>query len=228
MKKTLFVAYCLAITIVFTLVAVVNAHTFFETITAFIYLPLVFYFTKELIRRTHPSASWRIRPAAADTIVKAPPFPITKKQLQDASVISPIPERGRVFDVDRRIFLKLIGSAGISIFMLALFTRKAQAAFFGSVPGPGTVALKNTAGTKIDPAEKHPTDPYTIAQIDDTSSATYAYYGFQDKSGNWYILQETISGSSQGNYRYVKGSSSFSTNWTNRATQTYDTFENTF
>lgn len=126
------------------------------------------------------------------------------------------------FDIDRRMFLKLIGSAGITLFLFSIFTKKAEGAFFGSVPGPGTISLKDTTGAKIDPAVKQPTDGYTLAQVDDGVSNTY--YGYLNKDGAWYILRED----SSSNYRYSKGSSSFSTNWTNRASLTYDYFDVVF
>ncbi len=83
------------------------------------------------------------------------------------------------YDPERRKFLKLIGAAGGAIFLTAIFTKKAEASFFGSMPGPGTVAIKNTQGVAIDPAEKKPTDGYSITEIDDTGSDTY--YGFVNK-----------------------------------------------
>lgn len=124
-------------------------------------------------------------------------------------------------DADRRMFIKLIASAGLSIFFLSLFTKKAHAAFFGSVPGPGTVAIKDSTGTLIDPAKHHPTDGYKITDLDDSSPA---YYGFVDKTGNWFIMKEDSSGA----YRYTKGASSYSTNWTGRAGLSYDYFDNVF
>lgn len=228
MKKTLFISYCLAITIVFTLVSIVSARSLFETIAAIFYLPLVLYFLKELLRRRTHFFSHPVAAARSET--KATPFPITREQLQDNLAAAPIPERGRVIDADRRVFLKLIGSAGISVFMLALFTKKAQAAFFGSVPGPGVVALKDTAGNKIDPALHHPTAGFKIAQLDDTSSSTYAYYGFVNKTGAWYLQRETLTGVDTGQYLYSTGPSAFSTAWTNRASPTpaYATFDSTF
>ena len=137
---------------------------------------------------------------------------------------APTPAVARVTqrqDPDRRMFLKLIGSAGLSMFFLSLFTKKAGAAFFGSVPGPGTVSLKDSGGTQIDPAQRHPTDGYKIAQLDDASPS---YYGFTNKDGAWFIMKED----SSGNYRYSKGTSGFSTNWTNRAGLTYDYFDVVF
>jgi len=66
------------------------------------------------------------------------------------------PEKLPRVDIDRRQFLKLISSAGLTLFLFSIFAKRAQAAFFGSVPGSGTVALKDTTGTPIDPAIKTP------------------------------------------------------------------------
>lgn len=126
-----------------------------------------------------------------------------------------------IFDRDRRMFIKLIGSAGLTVLFFSLFTKKAHGAFFGSVPGPGTVAIKDIAGVQIDPAQNHPTDGYKISQLDDS---TPSYYGFIRKDGAWFIMKEE----SNGDYRYTKGASSFSTNWTDRASLTYGYFDAIF
>jgi hypothetical protein len=125
-------------------------------------------------------------------------------------------------DVDRRLFLKLIGSAGFSVFMMSIFTSKAHASFFGSLPGSSAIQIKDSSGTKIDPAQEHATDGYEVTEIDDASAP--AYYGFVNATGAWYITREA----SDGSYRYAKGSSSFSTNWTGRAALTYDYYYNVF
>lgn len=65
---------------------------------------------------------------------------------------------------------------------------------------------------------------YKAANMD---TSTPAYYGFVDKDGNWYIMKEATSGSVK-TYTYCKGTSGYATAWTNRATQTYDTYDNTF
>ena len=96
--------------------------------------------------------------------------------------------------------------------MFSLFTKKAEAAFFGSVPGPGTISIKDTTGAKIDPAVKHPTDGYKISRLDDSSPA---YYGFTNKDGAWFIMKEDANGS----YTYAVGSTAFATNWSNRANE---------
>lgn len=122
----------------------------------------------------------------------------------------------------KRKFIKIIGGSGLGILLLAIFKPKsAEAAFFGSVPGPGTVAIKDSNDNKIDPAIKSPTDAYGVTEIDDSVPS---YYGFVNKDGAWYITKENNDGS----YRYNKGTGSFSSNWSNRAGLTYDYFDATF
>lgn len=125
-----------------------------------------------------------------------------------------------IVDLDRRKFLKLIGGTSLGFAVLSLvMPHKASAAFFGSVPGPGTVALKDSSGNQIDPSERSPTDGYNISEIDD--AALPSYYGFVDKDGRWYISKEDSAGS----YRYTKGASDFATNWTDRTSLTYNYFD---
>jgi hypothetical protein len=145
--------------------------------------------------------------------------PVTVQYAAEISETEAPPLKG-VADIDRRKFLKLIGGTSLGFAVLSLvMPQKASAAFFGSVPGPGTVALKDSQGNQIDPSEKGPTDGYSISEIDD--DALPSYYGFVDKDGRWYISKEDSAGS----YRYTKGNSSFSTNWGNRAALTYDYFD---
>jgi hypothetical protein len=133
------------------------------------------------------------------------------------------PEKKRM-DANRRAFIKLIGSAGVSLFLFSVFTKRAQGAFFGSVPGPGVVALKDTSGAQIDPAIKLPTDGYKISEIDDSSPS---YYGFVDKDGEWFIMKE----SSTGQYKYYKKTGTddtFTVEWPNRGGFTYLYFDSIF
>jgi hypothetical protein len=148
-------------------------------------------------------------------VVTTPEEAIATLQVEDETAPSRI-------DVDRRLFLKLIGSAGFSVFMMSIFTSKAHASFFGSLPGSSAIQIKDSTGTKIDPSQEHPTDGYEVTEIDDASAP--AYYGFLNASGSWYITREA----SDGSYRYTKGSSNFSTNWTGRAGLTYDYYSNVF
>ena len=132
-------------------------------------------------------------------------------------------EEEEVSEEKRRAFIKLLAGAGAGVFLTSLLNPgKASAAFFGSVPGPGVIAIKDSTDTKIDPSIKSPTDGYGISNVD---SASYpAFYGFVNKDGAWYILQENP----QNTFLYSKGASSFSTNWTGRAGLTYGTYDVTF
>lgn len=191
-----------------------GSSNFSDLIPAILFYPLAIYFFLMLL----PTRS------------RSPQLPTVKELRNPKPKIAPAvvhKEKDVPSNVDknRRMFLKLIGSAGLSLFFFSIFTKKAEAAFFGSVPGPGTVAVKNIAGSQIDPAEKQPTDGYRITQLDDAS--TPAYYGYVDKTGAWFIMKED----SSGNYRYVRGASGFTnaaTGWPNRANLTYDYFDAIF
>ena len=63
---------------------------------------------------------------------------------------------------------------------------------------------------------------YMPCDRDDAGTGT-TYDGFQDKGGNWYIMQTTTVGSVL-SYRYFAGTSNYSTNWTNRIGLAYDYF----
>jgi hypothetical protein len=178
-------------------------------------LPLLYYLGKELRRK--PKRKKIVEPAIFEQAVAKPTQAILAGEAEEG-----IPLPG-VDDSNRRLFLKLVGSTGLSIFFMAILGKSsAQAAFFGSVPGPGTVGVKNIAGSPIDPAEAQPTDGYTITEVDD--STTPSYYGFVHKTGAWYITKED----STGGYRYAKGPSAFSTGWTGRAGLSYDYFDAVF
>ncbi|MBI4099386.1 hypothetical protein HY440_00085 [Candidatus Microgenomates bacterium] len=209
----LLLAYNFILTTIMAVTGFVGARSEPQIISAAFFTPLAIYFWQFVI----PKKGHQIP-------VNNLGFEILQVVPARAPRLKKIPQEekpGRHFDVDRRMFLKLIGSAGMTLFLFSVFTKKAEASFFGSVPGPGTVALKDTTGTLVDPAIKQPTDGYKISEIDDSSPA---YYGFIEKTGKWFIMKEDSSGA----YRYTKGDSSFSTNWTSRASLTYDYFDAIF
>lgn len=72
-------------------------------------------------------------------------------------------------------------------------------------------------------AVTNPIDGYQIADLDE--STTSKYYGFVNKSGSWYIMKNDTTTNT---FRYTKGSSAYPTNWTGRASLTYDYFNNVF
>lgn len=184
----------------------VAAKSLPQFFTAFLFSPLLIYFIGKILPKRNKAIKL---PTKREVVIEK----------EDSKEVTKLKKEG--VDIDRRAFLKLIGTAGLSLFLFSMFTKKAEAAFFGSVPGPGTVSVKNIAGDKIDPSEKQPTDGYKITDLDDSSPA---YYGFVNKDGGWFIQKEGTSG----DYRYAKGSSGYSSNWTGRAALSYDYFDNVF
>jgi len=202
-----------------TLSAFLKAESSAQIISSVIFFPLFLYFLDLVIPKRQKAIV--IQPIKL-LVKKKTSFAEASKVKQKISKKAPeVVEEGEL-DIDRRVFLKIIGSAGAGLFLLSIFTKKTHAAFFGSVPGPGTIAIKDSSGTVIDPAIKTPTDGYKISEIDDASSP--AYYGFIDKTGAWFIMKEDSSGA----YRYVKGDSGFSSNWTNRANLSFGYFDAIF
>jgi hypothetical protein len=217
MSKILFF-YNFLISAIITVTGLASAQTLNQAIFALLFLPLVIYFIQKLKGGLSPIHVALKAKALLPTTYLPPPELVTPTQALEGQELTYL----EVQDLNRRLFLKLIGTAGLTTFFFALFTKSSHAAFFGSVPGPGTVSLKDTAGNKIDPAEKQPTDGYEICEMDDNQLP--GYYGFVNKTGHWYIAREGNGGA----FRYIAGSSDFSTNWTNRAALVYDLFNNVF
>ncbi|MBI5126898.1 hypothetical protein HZA76_00365 [Candidatus Roizmanbacteria bacterium] len=219
MKKFL-IYYSFVIVSVMTLVSFLKAQSSAHLISAIIFFPLFAYFIELVIPRR--------RKAIAIIL------PV-KKELEKTSVTAKTvakkgkTEEGEVVnegvDNDRRVFLKIIASAGAGLFMMSIFTKKTHAAFFGSVPGPGTISVKDSTGAVIDPAIKTPTDGYKITEIADTTSP--AYYGFVNKDGAWFIMKEDSTATP--NYSYVKGTGlpgdTFAAKWLIKGTLGYDYFD---
>jgi hypothetical protein len=212
-SNKILIVYSFFICLFLTIVGIFSAKNITQLLSSFIFLPLIFYFGTKMLHFLKPNPKKVIVKKKKESLPEIYP----KNQVAIEPEIVP-----GVADNDKRLFLKLIGSTGFSLLLMALFTKKAQAAFFGSVPGPGVVAIKDSAGNKIDPAEKNPTDGYEITNIDD--SGTPAYYGFVKKTGAWYIMEEGASGT----YRYAKGDSGFSTAWGTKELQSYGYFNNVF
>lgn len=207
--------YNFIITTLFAVTSLFSAKAFNQTIFALLFIPMAAYFFRLLFRRG-------LRPTLQSTVSLLPTTYIPPESATLPTVEGEELTNLEVKDINRRLFLKLIGTAGITTFLFAIFTKSSHAAFFGSMPGPGTLSLKDTQGNKIDPAEKQPTDGYEISEVDD--SATPAYYGFVNKDGGWYIAKEGTGG----DYRYYRDSGNFATGWSTRVSLVYDYFNNVF
>lgn len=95
----------------------------------------------------------------------------------------------------------------------------------------GSVVAKNTViydelGNAITLLSKDDVlDCYQTSDIDE-ASATVTYIGKIDRAGNWYI--EKIDSTTGTTFRFIKGTSGYTTNWTNRAGLTYGYFDAIF
>ncbi|MEN8252779.1 MAG: hypothetical protein ABFQ62_00160 [Patescibacteria group bacterium] len=228
--------YSLLITILLIISTVIYSSNFLQLLFTLIFLPFLFYFLNDsydhkkikqnfLFLVNNKSQNYQAPVKDLPTIIdKENQQIIATNTKSEAVQLEEITEdKAQIRDYSRRKFLKIVGGSGFSlVVMMFLMPQKASASFFGSNPAPGLVSIKDSSGIKIDPAEKTPTDGYTISEIDDASSPSY--YGFIHKDGAWYIAKE----SSAGAYRYIAGSSDFSTSWTGRAGLSYDYFDTVF
>lgn len=214
------IIYSFLICLFLTIVGIFSAKSAAQLFNSFIFLPLIFFFGTKILHFPKKSIS-PLLPGNKLSTFRTVKTPLPSPTLAEEPEIIP-----GVADNDKRLFLKLIGSTSFSLLLMSLFTKDAQASFFGSTGNSSsssdTVKIKDSAGNKIDPAEKSPTDGYAITNIDDAGSPIY--YGFVKKTGAWYILNQD----SNNVYLYTKGDSNFSTNWGNRASLTYDYFNNIF
>ncbi len=209
--EKILIYYSFVISSLVVVMGFVSAGSLTQMISGVIFVPLLIYFASQVF----PRRTRAVRlPKTPEIIIQTNEDKVDEKTIK-------LKKEG--VDIDRRTFLKLIGSAGLSLFLFSIFTKRAEAAFFGSVPGPGTVSVKDIAGNKINPAEKQPTDGYRISRLDDASPA---YYGFTNKDGAWFVMKELEDGS----YLYRKGNSGFAAAWAERGNIgiTYDEFENVF
>ena len=93
---------------------------------------------------------------------------------------------------------------------------------------PKQMVVTNEDGSPIGGSSSSyskPTDEYDLIQDDDTSSASYEYYGFMKADGGWYIKRVTLATNLR---EYVKGTSGYTTAWTGRAGQSYADYGATF
>ncbi len=116
--------------------------------------------------------------------------------------------------------------------------------FGGGGGGYSQVNLKNKAQEEINPAteekqddmiaaldslvtdsEEDPTNGYNISDTDEAVGDGTSYFGYLYKTGAWYI-QKGVTSSTVTNFTYVKGDSGY--DFSNRASESYDTFDNIF
>jgi hypothetical protein len=201
-KKILIYA-SFAVAVVGLAVVMVTSKSYTQLVGALLfYPPLVFFLLKS---SRHPAKDDYVEPV-------------------NTAVVQPLekPPEDNVVDSDKREFLKLIGSVGLSLFLYSIFTKRSEALFFGKAAGISSTIIEDSNGNKIDPAESQPTDGFQISEIDEGDTF---YCGYTNKLGNWYIMKQDLD---TGAFRYVRGVSGFPENWSNRSNLHYDYFYNVF
>lgn len=190
--KRLLVYYNFTIAMTFVLLALFNARTGPELTASALFSPLLIYFLLLVLpQKNHAIIEKELAPA------------------QKTSDHEPAPAKKLTFDVDRRLFLKLIASGGISLFLFSLFNQRADKTIFSQIQNVDATATKDTI------------ENYQITEIDDSIPT---YHGYIKNDGAWFIRREDDNGS----FRYAKGSSDFTANWANRSSLQYDYFNNVF
>lgn len=176
--------------------AFITSKTYTQLGIAVVLYPLLVYFAFKLFPR---------KPFKSPAVL----IQIPARQKQKAESLGR--QRVEVTDIDKRTFLKLIGTAGISFFLISLLGRRVESMLFD----------KNPQG-QSGQAEPTPKEGYKISEIDE---GIVSYYGFVDKDGRWLIMKEDTANST---YRYSKGDSGFTGSWSSRENLTYDYYHKLF
>lgn len=187
----------------------ITATSYAQLAVAILLYPLLVFFAFNTFprKRSLPAK----KQAGSSHSVKATPIETFKKESLGIS------------DIDKRVFLKLIGGAGVTLFLFSIFNKKAEGMFFKNMPAIESITLQDSNGKKIDPAQNQPTDGYKISEISEEETVTY--YGFTNKDGAWFVMKEDAT---TGSFRYVKGDLNFPVGWKGRKDLAYDYFSNVF
>lgn len=206
MRRTL--AYTsLAVVSVVIVTAFVTAKTYTQLSLAVAAYPIFMFFVyKFFLNAKHAPAT-----------VSVQAMPISKTQIYDDDRF----EKVEVADIDKRTFLKIIGTAGISFFIFSLLGRRVENMLFGRLTDSGINPMGETPQQSTGTGGS--IEGYKISEIDDTSDITY--YGFVNKDGAWFIMKENLEANT---YRYTRGDSGFSLNWQIRGDLKYDYYFNLF
>lgn len=213
MHKILLTYTSFVIACVVVIAAFITATTYLQLAVAILLYPVMIFFAYKVL----PLRSKRAV-VKTDEVEFEPSFEPDEK----ISVIQR--DSVSISDIDKRVFLKLIGGAGVFLFIFSIFNRKAEGLLFKSFPEQtaGSIFLKDPGGNKINPAQNQPTDGYSICEIEDD---VISYYGYINKAGAWFVMKiDTDTGS----FRYSKGNSNFNGNWGKREKLRYDYFNNVF
>ena len=197
MQKTLTYS-SFAIAGVLVTVVFLTAKTYTQlAVASLLYVPLAFFAYNLFMKRTRLPDQPQVSLQKAQEPARKEPEKI---------------ERAEVADMDKRVFLKLIGAAGVTFFLSSLLGKGVENILFQGEQA--TSGSSQTYGLTA--------DNYRISEIDESENA---FYGFVNPSGNWFIMKEDPI---NGTFRYTKGDSDLSSNWARRGELKYDYFHELF
>lgn len=192
----------LVVSAVLMVVLFVTAKSYTQLAIAVILYPLLAYFALRILPRMR---KYKGHVRAVVTTTRTPESP-----------------KVEVADIDKRTFLKLIGTAGLTFFIFSILGRRAEYALYnkGILPSMSGVTPPTdpSSGGSLTSAQG-----YKITEVDDTGST--AYYGFVNSSGSWFIMKQDQNATS---FRYAGGNSNFTQGWKDRKNLKYDYYYNLF
>lgn len=188
--------------------AFLTAQSYTQLTVAVILFPALAYFALKVFPRNPQHGT--------SATVSIPAIPI--RRVEEVRT-----ERVDVVDLDKRTFLKLVGTVGVSFFVFSLLGRKVGDMLFGGAAAPNTATSQSSAANGLNnPGPTSPGSGYNVTEIDEN---VVSYYGFTNKEGGWLIMREDTQTNS---FRYAKGNSGFPNNWSNRENLKYDYYYNLF
>jgi hypothetical protein len=211
MSKLLLTYFSFVLACLVVILAFITAANYIQLAVAILLYPVLVFF------------AYKVLPINLKHSKKIPTTILTPDQSKERSDIGKSTTVG-ISDIDKRVFLKLIGSAGVFLFLFSLFNKRAEGLFFKSLPGPvsGSVSLQDIDGNKINPAQTQPMDGYRISEVEDKA---ISFYGFTNQVGAWIVMRVDIE---TGSFRYAKGDSDFPKNWGKRENLKYDYYSQVF
>lgn len=215
MNKNLTIYSSFIIASLVVIAVFLTATTYIQLVIAIVLYPLIAYFGFKAFPRKMRTF-YQVTPTKPLVVSTETTMP-AGRQVETVKT-----EKLGIADIDKRLFLKLIGGTGTAFFLYSIFNKKTNL-FQGIAPAaPELTALKDTSGNKIDPAQTQPTDGYRISEIEDNA---ISFYGYTNTDNAWYIMRvDTDTGS----IRYARGDGNFPGNWTGRENLKYDYFNNVF
>lgn len=195
---------------VLTVLVFVTAKTYIQLAIAVALYPLFAYFAFKLFPRKS-----QVRSVTVQTPVTTPERFVTSEPVNR--------ERVEIVDIDKRTFLKLLGTAGISFFIFSIFGRRVEDLIFNQSNKTEVAKTGITPDSPTTETETLASEGYRISEIDDED--VISYYGFINKQGSWLIMKQD---SENNSFRYSKGEKDFSKKWGGRQQLKYDYYYNLF